>query len=211
MVPLFLAAGYDLLVPVAVIFGGTNLGTLSSFTNPFSTIIASNAAGVNWADGLTERVLMFLISTTILIWYLVRYAQKVKKHPSKSLVYRTDGNVMSPYENIKSTAIAEPLSVRTKLLLILFLATFLTMIAGVVWFDWWLLEMSALFLAVSILVAVITKTKREESTIFFTSVEFNFPALFEDEQLYKTMEIDKTKNESDTIFPIFFLFIIMSF
>ncbi|MGN6541165.1 MAG: YfcC family protein [Ginsengibacter sp.] len=162
MVPLFLAAGYDLLVPVAVIFGGTNLGTLSSFTNPFSTIIASNAAGVNWADGLTERVLMFLISTTILIWYLVRYAQKVKKHPSKSLVYRTDGNVMSPYENIKSTAIAEPLSVRTKLLLILFLATFLIMIAGVVWFDWWLLEMSALFLAVSILVAVITKTNERK-------------------------------------------------
>jgi len=162
MVPLFLAAGYDLLVPVAVIFGGTNLGTLSSFTNPFSTIIASNAAGVNWADGLTERVLMFLISTAIMIWYLVRYAQKVKKDPSKSLVYKTDGNVISPYENIKSTAIAEPLSVRTELLLILFLATFLTMITGVVWFDWWLLEMSALFLAVSILIAVITKTNERQ-------------------------------------------------
>jgi uncharacterized ion transporter superfamily protein YfcC len=162
MVPLFLAAGYDLLVPVAVIFGGTNLGTLSSFTNPFSTIIASNAAGVNWADGFTERVLMFLISTAIMIWYLVRYAQKVKKDPSKSLVYKTDGNVISPYENIKSTAIAEPLSVRTELLLILFLATFLTMITGVVWFDWWLLEMSALFLAVSILIAVITKTNERQ-------------------------------------------------
>lgn len=30
MVPLFLAAGYDLLVPLAVIFAGTQLGTLSS-------------------------------------------------------------------------------------------------------------------------------------------------------------------------------------
>lgn len=162
MVPLFLAAGYDLLVPVAVIFGGTNLGTLSSFTNPFSTIIASNAAGVNWADGLTERILMFFISTAILIWYLVRYAQKVKKDPTKSLVYKTDGDVISPYENIKSTQVAEPLSVKTKLLLVLFLATFLTMIAGVVWFDWWLLEMSALFLGVSILIAVITKTNERK-------------------------------------------------
>ncbi len=162
MVPLFLAAGYDLLVPVAVIFGGTNLGTLSSFTNPFSTIIASNAAGVNWSDGLTERVLMFLISTTIMIWYLVRYAQKVKKDPTKSLVYKTDGDVSSPYQNIKSTAVAEPLSVKTKLLLVLFLATFLTMIAGVVWFDWWLLEMSALFLGVSILIAVITKSNERK-------------------------------------------------
>ncbi len=162
MVPLFLAAGYDLLVPVAVIFGGTNLGTLSSFTNPFSTIIASNAAGVNWAEGLSERVLMFVISTAIMIWYLVRYAQKVKKDPSKSLVYKTDGDVISPYENIKSADAAEPLSTRTKLLLVLFLCTFLTMIAGVVWFDWWLLEMSALFLGVSILISVITKTNERK-------------------------------------------------
>jgi uncharacterized ion transporter superfamily protein YfcC len=36
------------------------------------------------------------------------------------------------------------------------------MITGVVWFDWWLLEMSALFLAVSILIAVITKTNERQ-------------------------------------------------
>lgn len=157
MVPLFLAAGYDLLVPVAVIFGGTQLGTLSSFTNPFSTIIASNAAGVNWTDGLGERVLMFVISTGITIWYLVHYAQKVKKDPSKSIVLRSDGNIVSPYENIKSAEAAEPLTGRTQLLLLLFLFTFLTMIAGVVFFDWWLTEMTALFLGVSILIAVITR------------------------------------------------------
>jgi uncharacterized ion transporter superfamily protein YfcC len=158
LVPLFLAAGYDLIVPVAVIFGGTQLGTLASFTNPFATIIASNAAGVNWADGLLERILMFAVSTAITIWYLVRYAQKVKKDPTKSIVYKVDGIVKSPYENLPSSGIAEPLSVRAKFLLILFLATFLTMIAGVVWFDWWLIEMSTLFLAAAILVAVITRT-----------------------------------------------------
>ena len=105
IIPLFLAAGYDLLVPLAVIFGGTQLGTLSSFTNPFSTIIASNAAGVNWSDGLIERIMMFAISTFITIWYVVRYAEKIKKDPSKSIVFRVDGNVSSPYEKIDSTII----------------------------------------------------------------------------------------------------------
>jgi uncharacterized ion transporter superfamily protein YfcC len=160
-VPLFLAAGYE-LVPVVVIFGETQLGTLSSFTNPFSTIIASNAAGVNWTDGLTERVLMFVVSTAITIWYMVRYAQKVKKDPTKSVVYKIDGEVKSPYETIKSSAIAEPLTGRNKLLLILFLSTFLVMIVGVVWFDWWLVEMSALFLGASILIAVITRYKESD-------------------------------------------------
>jgi uncharacterized ion transporter superfamily protein YfcC len=32
------------------------------------------------------------------------------------------------------------------------------MITGVVWFDWWLIEMSTLFLGASILIAVITRT-----------------------------------------------------
>jgi uncharacterized ion transporter superfamily protein YfcC len=160
MVPLFLAAGYDLLVPVAVIFGGTQLGTLSSFTNPFATIIASNAAGVNWSDGLGERIVMFAVAGAITIWYLVRYAQKVKKDPTKSIVYRVDGNVVSPYESISSDTSAA-LSSNTKFLLVLFLFTFLIMITGVVWFDWWLTEMSALFLAASILIAVITRTNEK--------------------------------------------------
>ncbi len=162
MVPLFLAAGYDLLVPVAVIFAGTQLGTLSSFTNPFSTIIASNAAGVNWSDGLYGRVLMFIASTALTIWYLVRYANKVKKDPTASLVYRVDGEVRSPYEDIVTSDAPVPkLDIRTKLLLLLFLTTFLVMIGGVVFLDWWLLEMSSLFLASSILLALLLRMKEK--------------------------------------------------
>jgi uncharacterized ion transporter superfamily protein YfcC len=167
MIPLFLAAGYDLLVPLAVIFAGTQLGTLSSFTNPFSTIIASNAAGVNWSDGLTERILMFAISTAVTIWYLVRYAQKIKKDPSASIVYRVDGPISSPYEKINSDTKITSLSSRTKLLLTIFLATFLTMIAGVVWFDWWLTEMSALFLTSAIIIAILERINEKRFLDYF--------------------------------------------
>ncbi len=163
LVPVFLAAGYDVIVPVAVIFGGTQLGTLSSFTNPFSTIIASNAAGINWADGIAERIAMFTITTIILIWYIVRYAKKVKKDPTYSFVYKVDGLLPSKPSNLQSTSLApEPLSTKTILLLLLFLATFLTMIGGVVWLGWWLPEMTSIFLASSILVAIILGMK--EST-----------------------------------------------
>jgi len=163
MVPLFLAAGYDLLVPVAVIFAGTQLGTLSSFTNPFSTIIASNAAGVNWSDGLYERILMFVFSTAITIWYIVRYANKIKKDPAASIVYRVDGAVQSLYPSIeKDSAEVPALDNRAKLLLLLFLTTFLVMIAGVVFFNWWLIEMSSLFLGSSILLAIILKLNEKE-------------------------------------------------
>lgn len=162
MVPLFLAAGYDLLVPVAVIYGGTQLGTLSSFTNPFSTIIASNAAGVNWSDGLNERILVFIVTTAVSIWYIVRYAQKVKANPEASFVYKIDGGILSPYPAIDTSNTDIKLDIKTKLLLWLFLATFLGMIAGVVLLDWWLPEMTTLFLGSSILLAVILRLKEPD-------------------------------------------------
>lgn len=158
LVPLFLAAGYDLLVPLAIIFGGTSIGCLPAFSNPFSTIIASNAAGINWMDGLTERLLLWVIVTALLVGYILRYAAKVKKDPAASLVYKIDGEVHPLYEvTISHEATTPKLEWKTKLLLFIYIATFLTMIGGVVFLDWWTTEMSALFLGSSILLAIITR------------------------------------------------------
>ena len=154
--PLFLKAGYDLIVPVAVIFGGTQLGTLASFTNPFSTIIASNAAGVSWTDGITGRFIIFGVTTAITIWYIVRYAQKVKKDPTQSLVYKIDGNVKPEFDT-ETEIDNSPIDKRSYVLITLFAATFLIMIVGVVYLDWWLPEMTALFLASSLLTGIILK------------------------------------------------------
>ena len=158
LVPLFLAAGYDLIVPLAVIFGGNSVGGIAAFSNPFSTIIASNAAGINWMDGIYERLLLFVLATILLTWYVLRYAARVKKDPAASLVYKIDGIVKNPYEiNISNGVVSDKLELKTKLLLILFLCTFLTMIGGVVFLKWWTLEMSALLLGASILAAILVK------------------------------------------------------
>ena len=158
LVPLFIAAGYDLLVPLAIIFGGTSLGCIAAFSNPFSTIIASNAAGINWMDGLGSRLILWVITTALLIWYILRYAAKVKKDPAASLVLKFDGHVKPPYDiNVNTATTAPVLELKTKLLLLIYLVTFLTMIGGVVFLKWWTTEMSALFLGSSILIAVITR------------------------------------------------------
>lgn len=158
LVPLFIAAGYDLIVPLAIIFGGTSVGGLAGFSNPFSVIIASNAAGINWMDGLYSRLLLFVLATTFLTWYIIRYASKVKKDPSASLVFKIDGLVKSPYAiKLNEEIGVQKLDLKTKLLLLIYLLTFVVMIIGVVFFNWWTLEMSALFLGSSVVVAVITR------------------------------------------------------
>ena len=157
LVPLFLAAGYDLLVPLAIIFGGTSVGGIPAFSNPFSTIIASNAAGINWMDGLSERLILWVIVTALMVWYILRYAAKVKKDPAASLVYKIDGEVKPLYDlHINNQTSTPKLEWKTKLLLLIYILTFLTMIAGVVFLKWWTTEMSALFLGSSILLGVIT-------------------------------------------------------
>ncbi|CAG5003886.1 hypothetical protein DYBT9275_03251 [Dyadobacter sp. CECT 9275] len=154
LIPLFLAAGYDLLIPVAVIHGGNTLGYLSSFSNPFSTIIASNAAGISWTDGLYGRLAMLLVSSVIYIGYVMWYAQKVRRNPHASYVTADEGR--SSIADGNGIAMV-PLKGKTAGLLFIFAATFVLLIIGVVALDWWLLEMSALFLVASVLVAVVQR------------------------------------------------------
>ncbi|MEO6637524.1 MAG: hypothetical protein ABIN25_04565, partial [Ginsengibacter sp.] len=128
LVPLFIAAAYDAMVPLAIVFGGAATGFVASFTNPFSAIIASNTAGINWSDGLYERLLFFVIATSMLAWYILRYGAKVKKDPMNSIVYKTDGLTKSPFEMHADDGDAIlKLSTKTKLLLLIFLLTFTSM------------------------------------------------------------------------------------
>ncbi len=162
LVPLFIAAAYDAMVPLAIVFGGAATGYVASFTNPFSAIIASNTAGINWSDGLYERLLFFVIATTMLAWYILRYAAKVKKDPMNSIVYKTDGLTKSPFEmHVDDGDALLKLSTKTKLLLLIFLLTFTSMIVGIVFFSWWTTEMSALFFGSAILVGIIDRVKEK--------------------------------------------------
>jgi len=115
LIPVFLAAKYDALVPVACIFIGSSIGTMIGTTNPFSVIIASDAAGINWTTGMNGRIIFLLISLTICILYILRYAKRVKKDPSKSLIY----NQVDEIHKLFPIA-SKPIKLTGKLRLILF-------------------------------------------------------------------------------------------
>lgn len=83
LIPIFIAAGYDAIVGIAAIYLGSSVGTMASTVNPFSTIIASDTAGINWTSGMTMRLIMLILGTAICILYTIRYAEKVKKDPTK--------------------------------------------------------------------------------------------------------------------------------
>ena len=71
LIPVFLAAGYDPLVGIAVVLLGSGAGVLASTVNPFATGIASGFAGVSLGDGLVTRLLMLAVFDAAAIWYVM--------------------------------------------------------------------------------------------------------------------------------------------
>ncbi len=123
LIPVFLAAKYDAMVALASIYIGSCIGTLASTVNPFCTIIASDAAGINWTTGLTTRLIVLALGLVICLAYIIRYAQKVKKDPSKSIIFdqKTEIERMFPMKHLNPE---QPLTLKFKVILILFLMCF---------------------------------------------------------------------------------------
>ncbi len=167
LVPIFLAAGYDLIVPVAAVYGGSCIGLMGALINPFGTIIASDAAGVSWTEGIESRIAMLVLGSVVLIWYIVRYAERVKKHPESSILYGL--NVKNPFSHKGEKVAAGKMTTTTWVLLILFALTFGVMIYGVSTLDWWFEEMTALFLLAAIILGVIQRASESDFVMAFVN------------------------------------------
>ena len=96
------------MVALASIYIGSSIGTMFSTVNPFSTIIASDAAGINWTTGLDGRFLMLVIGTLICIVYIIRYAQRVKNDPAKSIIYESRFQIEALFPPIDTNTTHKP-------------------------------------------------------------------------------------------------------
>jgi uncharacterized ion transporter superfamily protein YfcC len=156
LIPVMIAAKFDALTAVSVILLGAGVGVLGSTINAFSTVIASDAAGVTFADGLVLRLIILVLCWIVTVGFVMRYAVRVRADPTKSLVY--DKKAANEAHFLKETpAEAAAFTGLHKIVLILFALTFAVMIWGVSIGGWWMAEMSGLFLAAAILIGVIAR------------------------------------------------------
>jgi uncharacterized ion transporter superfamily protein YfcC len=158
LIPVFLAAKYDAMVALASIYIGSSIGTMCSTINPFSTIIASDAAGINWTLGLTGRFIMLAFGSLICIIYIIRYAQRVKKDPTKSIIYDQKETIENLFGNITDSSVQ--LTNRLRLILIVFTLSFIFMVYGVSQIQgFWFIEMTATFLVSAVLIGIFAQIK----------------------------------------------------
>lgn len=159
LVPVFLAANYDVLVCIASIYMGSSIGTMFATVNPFSVVIGSNAAGISFINGLSFRLIAFILGTAITIAYILIYANMVKKNPKKSIVF---GDKETFDAKFKSQGEAPKLNLRFKIILLIFISSFAIMVYGVSIKGWWFGEMTALFLVSAIIIGFISGLSEKE-------------------------------------------------
>src|SRR5262245_61514595 len=145
IIPVMIAAGYDSLTAVAMIMLGAGIGTLGSTVNPFATVIASQAAQIPFTDGIWQRVIILVLGWLLCVAYVMRYASRVKRDPSSSLVADMRLDNEKHFLKNRSSEVLEFTGAR-KLILVVFALSFVVMIWGVSTQGWWMDKMSALFL-----------------------------------------------------------------
>ena len=154
LVPVMIAAGYDAVTGAAIILLGAGIGTLGSTINPFATVIASNAAGVPFTDGLALRLVLLLGGLAICIAYVMRYAARVRRDPALSRVADLAAEHRAAFAGRAAPGEGATLTGSQSLVLGVFALTFAALIWGVSSQGWWMAQMSALFLGAAIVAGV---------------------------------------------------------
>lgn len=154
IIPVMIAAGYDALTGVAIIMLGAGVGVLGSTINPFSTTIASNAAGIAFTEGMYLRLAILGLGWLACVGYVMWYAERVRAAPHKSIIASQKSDNEAHF--LKHAASAEDdFTVVQKIILLVFAATFAIMIWGVSSQGWWMAKMSVLFLGAALLIGFI--------------------------------------------------------
>ena len=177
VITVMIAAGYDALVGALVILLGAGIGVYGSTVNPFATGIASGFADVSLSDGVVLRLVLLVVGLVIGIWFVLRYAERVRKDPAKSLVYDMKEANERHFSATLDGGGSVVMTGRHKLILVVFGLAFLVMIYGVIpWEDlsiglptlwWWFPEMTASFLLFAIVIGLVAGMKEGELTTTF--------------------------------------------
>ncbi|WP_421617534.1 YfcC family protein [Brevibacillus sp. TJ4] len=154
LIPLMLRLGFDSMTGAAIVLVGTSVGFTTAFMNPFTVGVAQGIAELPLFSGMGFRIIMWAVFLVISIWYVMRYASKIKKNPEASHTFESD-RALKDAENGEQQVAS--LSGRQKLVLFILLAAIVMLAVGVTQWGWYLKEIAGLFLLMGILAGIAGK------------------------------------------------------
>ena len=140
VVPLVVSMGYDALMGMLVVYVAANIGFSAAFLNPFTVGIAQEMAGLPLFSGMGYRFCCWALLTALTVGAVLLYAKRSKKTPAR--------------ETAAAETAAPPTRRQVWILIVLGL-TVAALVWGVTRHQWYLPEITALFLAMGILCGLI--------------------------------------------------------
>ena len=162
-IPLAIQMGYDSIVGVCMCYVAAHVGFAGAMLNPFTIGIAQGIADLPLFSGLEYRLVCWVVLTLIGIAFVLWYARRVKNKPESSPVYKLDDYWRSRMQTSEESR----LSIRQKLILLLFLVTIVALVVGVLKFGWYIAEISALFLAMGIVAGILDRQRADDIAKLF--------------------------------------------
>lgn len=195
IVATMMAAGFDAMVGTAIILLGAGVGCLGSTVNPFAIAAAIDALQgahpdivVNQTIVISLGAILWITSLIASIWYVMRYAKKIKAGGKSILSAVERANSEAAYGKASEENVPK-LKGSQKASLILFALSFVIMIislipwgsfgitmpawtgllTGMVLGDWYFQELQAWFLIMGIIIGFISKMPEKEWVTAFVS------------------------------------------
>ena len=139
VVPLVVSMGYDAIMGMLIVYVAANVGFSSAFLNPFTVGIAQGMADLPLFSGMEYRLLCWGLLTLLLCIFVVLYARRSRQAPAAAV------------RDVEATAMTR----RQGWILVVLLATVVMLIVGVTLWDWYLPEITGLFLLMGIVCGLI--------------------------------------------------------
>ncbi len=145
---------FDAVVAVAISTVMANLGYACATTNAFNLVIAQGIAGLPFMSGIEFRICWAIFSFSVTIAYILRYAKKVQKDSSQSLVCDVD---YSEFSSMESESSHIKLTIPRLLSLLSLLAAIVGVVYGAIVYQFGFKQLSTLFLAAAFFCILINR------------------------------------------------------
>lgn len=140
----------DTVAAVGIMVVGYGIGYGTAVMNPFTVLVAQEVAGLTPVSGLGFRLALFIPFLAIGYIHVLRYAKMVRDDPARSLVADV------PEAQPPDPPVMSDITVRQRLVLAATVAALVLVIWGIKEHQWYFIELGGVFVALAILVGIIS-------------------------------------------------------
>lgn len=148
-----LSLGYDAIVGTAMVAIGAAAGFIGGMMNPFTVGVAQGIADVPLFSGFGFRTVVYVFVLLFAIFYVMRYAARIKRNPESSILYGRIGGVGSTEYAVSEEI--PPLTARRSVVLILLAACIAINMIGVFNWGWYLDQLASSFVIMGLVAGVV--------------------------------------------------------